>query len=208
MDFAELQQRIRGGENLYTEFKTWPVSPASLAETLTAFANTDGGQFMIGVTDDGKSVGVGDTDAVMRAVDNIAYNNCEPPLTIIQEAVHSDTGANIVVVHIPKGDQRPYRTTNGRYMVRTTSGKRPAARQELLRLFQAVESLYYDETVVHRADLADMNLQAVEQFFLEAQGYTWEQLGLPLERILVNWKLAQGSGEQFHPTVAGALFFA
>ena len=208
MDFAELQQRIHDGENLHTEFKTWPISPASLAETLTAFANTDGGQFIIGVTDDGQLVGVGDTDAVMRMVDNIAYNNCEPPLTIMQELVHCDTGVIIVVVHIPKGDQRPYRTTNGRYMVRTTSGKRPAARQELLRLFQAVESLYYDETVVQRATLADMNLPAVEQFFLEAQGYTWEQLGLPLERILVNWKLAQGRGDEFHPTVAGALFFA
>ncbi|MFZ4657027.1 MAG: RNA-binding domain-containing protein [Caldilineaceae bacterium] len=207
MAFAELQQRIRGGENLHTEFKEWPIAPASLAETLAAFANTDGGQLMIGIADDGQWVGVPDTDAVMRAVDNVAYHNCEPPLTIVQETVQNDQGKTVVIVNIPTGDQRPYRTTNGRYMVRTTSGKRPAARQELLRLFQATESLYYDETVIQRAAIDDINIQAVEQFFLEAQGYQWEQLGLPLERILVNWKLAQFVTDGLHPTVAGALFF-
>ncbi len=208
MNLIDLQKRIADGENLHTELKEWPINPTSLAETLTAFANTDGGQLLVGVRDNGQIQGISDTDAVMRTVDNIAYNNCEPPLTILQETVTTDAGDAVVVVNIPKGDQRPYRTSQGRFMIRTTSGKRPAARQELLRLFQAAESLYYDETLVQRATLADLAIQSVEQFFLEAQGYRWEQLGLPLERILVNWKLAQQSGATLHPTVAGALFFA
>ncbi|MCB0063782.1 MAG: putative DNA binding domain-containing protein [Caldilineaceae bacterium] len=208
MNLADLQRRIAAGENLHTELKLWPINPNSLAETLTAFANTDGGQLLIGVSDNGQMQGVTDTDAVMHTVDNIAYNNCEPPLTIVQETVTTDTGNAVVVVNIPKGDQRPYRTNQGRFMIRTTSGKRPAARQELLRLFQAAESLYYDETTVQRATFADLAVPSIEQFFLEAQGYRWEQLGLPLERILVNWKLAQQSGETLHPTVAGTLFFA
>ena len=208
MNLAELQQRIAVGENLHTELKSWPLNPSSLAETLIAFANTDGGQLLIGVSDNGQLLGVADVDAVMRMVDNVAYNNCEPPLTIVQETVNNEAGRAVVVVNIPKGDQRPYRTNQGRFMIRTTSGKRPAARQELLRLFQATESLYYDETVITRATFADLNIPDIEQFFLDAQGYRWEQLGLPLERILVNWKLAQQIGETLHPTIAGTICFA
>jgi ATP-dependent DNA helicase RecG len=86
----------------------------------------------------------------MQHVDQVACNNCEPPLTVIQETVKSAASAVVVVINVPKGDQRPYRTSRGVYYVRTTSGRRQASRQELLRLFQAAESLFYDETVVLR----------------------------------------------------------
>lgn len=125
MNLVELQQRVAVGENLHTELKSWPINPSSLAETLIAFANTDGGQLLIGVSDNGQLFGVADVDAVMRMVDNVAYNNCEPPLTVVQETVHNEAGIAVVVVNIPKGDQRPYRTNQGRFMIRTTSGKRP-----------------------------------------------------------------------------------
>ncbi len=208
MDEIELNHRTARGEDLHTEFKLWPLNVNSLAETLVAFANTDGGQLLLGIDDAGGATGVADPDQTMRTVDNVVYNNCEPPLTILQETVTHASGAIVVVVNIPKGDQRPYRTNTGRYTIRTTSGRRFASRQELLRLFQASEHMYFDETPISRTTLADLDSRSVERFFAQSQGYTLEQLGLPLERVLSNWKLAQQQQDGLHLTFAGTLFFS
>jgi len=43
VELAELQARLRQGEDLHAEFKEWPVAPDDLAAALVAFANADGG---------------------------------------------------------------------------------------------------------------------------------------------------------------------
>ena len=89
MNLDDLKKRIEKWEDVHTEFKEWPINNVSCAESLVAFANTDGGQFVIGVSNDKQFVGVADPDRVMQWVDNIAYNNCEPPVTVVQETVKS-----------------------------------------------------------------------------------------------------------------------
>src|SRR5437667_911039 len=200
MNISELKERIARWEDLHTEFKQWPVHPDDLASSIVAFANTDGGQLIIGVTNDRKIVGVADSDRVTRDLDNISRNNCEPPITIIQEVLELPSSVPIVVINIPKGDQRPYRTNRGVYYIRTTSGRRQASRQELLRLFQATESLFYDETPLPRLGISDIDVGAVKQF-LRSTGQ--ESLEIDLERLLVNWRLMSAD----HPTIAGVLFF-
>ena len=104
MNISELKERIARWEDLHTEFKQWPVHPDDLASSIVAFANTDGGQLIIGVTNDRKIVGVADSDRVTRDLDNISRNNCEPPITIIQEVLEVSSSDPIVVINIPKGD--------------------------------------------------------------------------------------------------------
>ncbi len=162
----ELQERIARWEGLHTEFKGRIGSPNELAKDLVCMANTDGGQLIIGVSEDRSIVGVEDTDATHQLVDNIAYNNCEPPLTVIQEVLAMGE-AKVVVVNIPKGSQRPYRTNQGMYYTRTTSGCRHASREELLRLFQAAGSIFYDETPLLRLSISDLDLDAFDLYLQE-----------------------------------------
>jgi ATP-dependent DNA helicase RecG len=169
MDLAELHERVARWEDLHTEFKEWPVHPDNLAAGLVAFANTDGGQLVLGVTETREIVGVDDPDRVAREVDNVATNNCEPPITVIQETLHSEEGRTVVIVNVPKGDMRPYRTNRGVFYVRTSSGRRQASREELLRLFQAAESLYYEATPLRRLSIGDLDLDAFK-YFLEETG--------------------------------------
>ena len=82
MDCIALQQRVAHGEDLHTELKLCPIHVNSLAETLVAFANTDGGQLFLGVDDTRDIIGVDDPDSTMHTVDNVAYHNCEAPLTV------------------------------------------------------------------------------------------------------------------------------
>lgn len=199
MDLIELRERIVRWDDLHTDFKERLGTADDLAKDLVCFANTDGGQIMIGVAEDRRIVGVDDPDAVNRMVDNVVFNNCEPPITVVQEVLHDD-GKRIVVINVPKGDQRPYRTNRGLYYVRTTSSCRPASREELLRLFQATESLYYDETPLPRLIRADLDLDAFERY-LETIGQS--ELMLDRTRLLRNWGLLSAD----HPTVAGIVLF-
>jgi ATP-dependent DNA helicase RecG len=201
MDLSELRERVARWEDLHTEFKVWPVHPDDLAASLVAFANTDGGQLVLGVSEEREIRGVADADRVTRDVDNVAANNCEPPITVIQETLRPSEGeGTVVVVNVPKGDMRPYRTNRGVFYIRTSSGRRQASREELLRLFQATESLYYDETPLLRLSLSDLDLSAFESFLKETgQSYL---IG-DHERLLENWMLARNG----HPTVAGIVLF-
>ncbi|HEX7180482.1 MAG TPA: RNA-binding domain-containing protein [Thermoanaerobaculia bacterium] len=200
MNSEELRERIEHWEDLHTEFKQWPVHPDDLAASLVAFANTDGGRLILGVSEAREVIGVEDPDRVARDVDNVAANNCEPPITVVQETLRPDGAGTVVVVNVPKGDMRPYRTNRGVFYVRTSSGRRQASREELLRLFQATESLYYDETPLLRLAIQDLDLAAFESF-LEETGQSY-LLG-DHERLLENWSLISGG----HPTVAGILLF-
>jgi ATP-dependent DNA helicase RecG len=214
MNVSELRERIALWENLHTEFKEWPVHPDDLAASLVAFANTDGGELILGVANDRTIVGVEDADRVTRDVDNIAANNCEPPVPVIQEVLYLKDlprrgkvkGANasqknpVVVVSILKGDMRPYRTNRGVYYIRATSGRRQASQEQLLRLFQATESLYYDETPLPRLTLTDFDLDALDRY-LDITGQA--ELKDQPERLLTNWGLLSKG----HPTIAGLVLF-
>lgn len=199
MNLPELQERIARWENLHTEFKEWPVHPDDLAASIVAFANTDGGQLILGVTKDREIVGVTDSDQVARVVDDVAANNCEPPISVIQEVLHTGAGP-VVVVNIEKGDMRPYLTNRGVPYARTTSGRRKASREKLLRMFQATEALFYDETAFLRLTLADLDLDAVDQF-LDSTGQGDFKSDVP--NLLASWRLMVAG----HPTLAGLVLF-
>ncbi|ABU57698.1 RNA-binding domain-containing protein [Roseiflexus castenholzii] len=205
MDVLELYQRIQRWEDLHTEFKEQDAHSDDIAAALVAFANTDGGQLIFGVSKDRVIIGVDDADRVMQRIDQIAYHNCEPPVTVIQETIPTEQGL-AVVVNIPKGDQRPYRTQRGDYFIRTTSGRRRASRQELLRLFQSVESLYYDETLVLRASLSDLDYRRFTVFF-EQSYQRLLQSEQEVENLLRNMRLVREQAGVWHPTLAGLLCF-
>jgi ATP-dependent DNA helicase RecG len=211
MTLIELKTRIEQGENLHTELKLWPVHPDDLAAAIVALANTDGGQIFVGVDNNGQIVGIDPTerDRISQSLDNVARNNIAPPVTVIQETIVDEQGRLVLVVHIPKGEQRPYRTNRGIYFVRTTSGRQQASREELLRLFQATRSLYYDETpIVLASSITDVELQAREDLLRLARGRGVDVDNIDPERLLHNWRLLREVNEESHLTLAGVLFLS
>ncbi len=118
MDKIELQYRIIKGENLHTEFKESLPDNETIAKAIVCFANADGGQLIIGISNSGDIVGFGDLDfdAAISKIDDVAFHRCEPSVSILTETVDID-GAIILVVSIPKGEQRPYRMGSGLYYI-------------------------------------------------------------------------------------------
>lgn len=199
MDLTHLRERIARWEDHHTDFERELDSTRELAKDIVCFANTDGGQIIFGVADDRSIVGIQDPEPLINAVDDVAYNSCEPPVTVVQETVQSD-GRILVIVNVPKGDQRPYRTNDGRFYVRAGARCRQASREELLRLFQASGSLFYDESPLPRLGIDDLDLDAFERY-LSSAGH--EATDTDPERLLRNWGLLSDG----HPTVAGLVLF-
>jgi ATP-dependent DNA helicase RecG len=201
MDIEELFEIIEKKENLHTEFKEYLPSNEDLAKEIVAFANTDGGRIIIGVSDNGEIVGVSNPDEILRRIDDVAYNRCEPPITVVSETIKVGDKL-IIVVHVPKGEQRPYRTSKGFFYIRSANRIRQASREELLRLFQATESIFYDEIEVAKAKFDDIDLEYFEKFMQQFYGFKPEES--QIFNYLKNLKIIT---ERKKPTLAGLLFF-
>ena len=87
MNSEELEQRVANWENLHTEFKLEAIHPDDLSAAIVGFANAEGGELIIGVSNDKQIVGVGDTDRLGQYVDTVAFNNSRPPISTVLEIV-------------------------------------------------------------------------------------------------------------------------
>ncbi len=201
MDIEELFEKVERGEDLHTEFKEYLPNNEDLAKEIVAFANTDGGQIIIGVSNNGQIIGVSNLDEVLRKVDDVAYNRCEPPITVLSETVKVED-KYVVVINVPKGDQRPYRTNSGFFYIRSGSRVRQASREELLRLFQATESIFYDEIEIAKSSFDDIDIDYFEKFMERFYGFKPEE-----EQIFNYLKNLKIITERRRPTLAGLLFF-
>jgi len=199
VNLSDLRLRIARWEDLHTDFKERFENDEELAKDLVCFANTDGGQLIFGVAEDHAIVGIDDVDWLVGKVEDVAFQRCDPPITVVQEILHEASKA-VLVVNVAKGDQRPYATRSGRHYVRTVDRCRRASREELLRLFQATGSLFYDESSVARLSLADLDLDDVQRYLVRTGQ---QELGEDIPRLLRNWRLFNGE----HPTVAGVVLF-
>jgi len=202
MNIEELFELIEKGEGFHFDLKEeLPVSNEEIAKDLVCFANTDGGITVIGVSDSGEIKGIPDPDKVVRRIDDVAFNRCEPPITVIPETLKIDDKW-IVIINIPKGGQRPYRTSSGRFYVRSGNRCREASREELLRLFQATESIFYDEIKIAKASFDDIDIDYFEEFMEHSYGFK------PKETQTFNYlKNLKIITERRKPTLAGLLFF-
>ncbi len=205
MNEIELKNLINKGEGHHIEFKLEEEKNKDFAKTIVSFTNTDGGKVLIGVKDDGTIVGVSNPDLIMQRIGNIAYNNCEPPITIIQETANIDD-KTIIIVNVPKGTQRPYRTNEGKYYVRSSNSCRDASREELLRIFQSSKSIFYDETPVNTASTADFQFEQFRSFIIDYLSLEIEDKS-ELLNFAKNFHLLNTSDNNHNPTVTGILFF-
>ena len=201
MDKLELQERISKDENLHTEFKESLPDNETLAKSIVCFANTDGGQLIIGIRNSGDIVGVEDSDEAARRIDDIAFNRCEPPISILPETVNVN-GKIALIINVPKGEQRPYRTKSGLYYIRSGNRCRQASWEEVRRLYQTSESIYYDETPISKAPLGSLDMDYF-RYFLEKYLDISSEESL-IESYLENLKVITHNKK---PTLAGILFF-
>lgn len=180
----ELLEIIKNGENSYIEFKEEEIKAKELADEFIAFANSEGGTVIIGVSDKGELKGVSDKK-IEKKIMNICRNNCIPNIIPIYESIDID-GIKVVAATILKGLNKPYYTIDHKYYIRVGTTKRIASREELLRLFEANGSLHFDISPVHKTSIKDLNLDIIRDYFIKYNTFDlYEEDKDNIERILI-----------------------
>jgi ATP-dependent DNA helicase RecG len=216
----ELHALIRRGEDQRTEFKAAEADAADVARAITALANSGGGTLLLGVDDDGSLLGLWyaqpphiarhirtlpDLAGWRQFVVNVSRHNCEPAVPIGIEHVALE-GRDVLVVHVPDGQDKPYRA-NGRVYVRIDTTVHEATREEVARLMVESGRVQYERLPVPEAELGELNDALVREYFSEVRGLPYP--GDPVERarLLVNLGFATQHAGRVVPTVAGLLLF-
>ncbi|MCC9168831.1 AlbA family DNA-binding domain-containing protein [Pontibacter harenae] len=102
----ELQRLIWKGENDQLDFKQRVTQPEKIARTLVSFANTRGGQLLVGVKDNGTICGV-DPEEEKHTLQMAADFYCDPPVKIMYEEEEVD-GKTILKVIVPESIHKPH----------------------------------------------------------------------------------------------------
>ncbi|MDM8524720.1 putative DNA binding domain-containing protein [Desulfococcaceae bacterium HSG8] len=203
IDETDIHDLLRQGENASLEFKEAEARPESIAKEIIAFANTNGGIILLGVGDDGTIHGLPEEKNYEEWVANIARNNVLPSVCTDFSLVSAE-GKKIAAISVPKGRDKPYQTTDGKYLVRVGSTNRIATQPELLRLFQASGAFHYDLTRVSNTGMKDLNFTRLDNYFRRYE-LDFSTESEDEKRILLrNTDILSASGET---TVGGLLIF-
>jgi len=202
-----LQSRITCGEDSYTQFKSSITKSKDLAKEMVAFANSEGGIIVAGVSDTGTIMGlsIDECEELGQLVGNVANENIRPPIHPITQSLRINKKL-VMVITIPKGTNKPYATSSGDYLIKSGPDKKTISREELRRLFAQSSDVYPDEMTIEKSDLSDLNHELFYEFLSNSNPdvYTRVKNGeLKLESILHNLELYRGE----HLTLAGNLIF-
>lgn len=199
----QLLERIAAWEDTHTEFKEKERPSADkLAEDIVAMANS-GGDLIFGVRKDKKIVGIEDTDELFKLLENVCRNNIEPQLRICETQTILIDNRKVVVVSIPRGPGRPYRTNRGKYFIRGTAGKRLASREDIRELMISAGDLHPDEFVLEETDFSEIDRDYFRTIRPELAHLFSPGAEGALMRVLDALQLARGN----RLTVAGLLCF-
>src|SRR5258707_165077 len=104
MTEAEILGIIARGEDSGHQFKADVTNAKSVGAELAAFANNQGGILLIGVSDDGKVLGLAASDIrrVNSLVTNAASQNVRPSVAFSSENV-SVSDRVIIAISVPPG---------------------------------------------------------------------------------------------------------
>jgi len=196
---------IRQGENAQVEFKSAAVRPENIAREVVAFANTLGGSLLIGVEDDGNITGI--ECSLETWVANISRNNVIPALQLDVQEAEID-GRAVCLITVPKGQDRPYQTQDGKYWLRVGSTNRMATKEELSRLFQQAGLIHFDTSPVADTDTSHIDLKAVDYYYRSF--YETNFIDLPegeQHSLLVNTDILVKHENHWVASVGGLLMF-
>lgn len=155
-------------EGMTTEFKREYTD--EIKKTVVAFANTSGGELLVGVEEDGTVAGVPDVDETMLKVTNALRDSIKPDITmfLLCEKREMD-GKDIVAVSVQKGTACPYYLEakglrpEGVF-VRQGASTVPATGSAILKMIKETDG---DDYEAARSLNQELTFQDAERFFAE-----------------------------------------
>lgn len=132
---------------------------AEFKKEIVAFANTDGGEIFVGVSQDGSIVGVADAETEMERISNMIRDGIKPDLsayTTINTIL--EDGKDIIHVAVSRGEKRPYHLSDkglkpsGVY-IRHGVSSAPAGEEAIRQMIKESDGTTFDKARCLRQDL-------------------------------------------------------
>lgn len=173
-----------------------------LAETLIAFANSDGGTILIGVDESGQATGQVYEDEI-EGVLRTALQECRPPVVIRwhQAAAEDGLAFAIVVARSPE----LHSLADGRVLVRAGVENRPLSGDQIRQLAATKSSGDFESELAPGAQREDLDDDVIAEFVAKWKERQHREWSRPTDDLLREMGVLDGNGR---PTVTGVLLFA
>jgi ATP-dependent DNA helicase RecG len=206
MTKEELKKLIDQSEGHNLELKQSTSLRQEIGQAVSAFANTDGGIILVGVSPNGEIMGVDIGKKTVEDLANLIKENTDPKI-YPQMKIHKVDGKNIIEIVVKESDEKPVFFSNHAYqrVGRTSPMISVSKIRELVK--QEKKMLSWDARICDGASLKDIDQKKVDWFLERRESYrnVKKPADMTLEELLVN--IVAVSGEVKNPTNAGILFF-
>ena len=173
----DLLNIIAKGEGLHTEFKS--NFNVEAMESITAFANAEGGKVLIGVSNKGKIVGVSINEESLQQWVNEIKSKTDPAILVDAERYEIE-GKTIVVLSVPEYPVKPI-SLQGRFYKRIGNSNHLLSATEIANLSMLSLQVSWDSFPALGKTLDDLDSEAIERFIekvsangrLNLSGKTW-----------------------------------
>ena len=199
-----------GKESAILEFKRdIPNKKQTMLKTVIGFANTYGGQIIIGVADDGEIIGVPESkiDPLNDALNRAIYDTTTPH---IFPSIYTKRFEDrlVLIIDIAEGNSKPYhfnaqRINAGTY-VRLGAHTMLATPDIIQQLQWQNQRKYLDEMPLYHANEDHIDMALFEKFLEERKQ---KQLKVDTQEMLFHYDILTKDRGRVYPTVGGILLF-
>jgi len=123
MSMQEIQNLVSRGEGEYIEFKRKVAHPEKIVREIVAFANTRGGNLLIGVDDNGNIPGIKFAEEEIFVLDKAIKKWCRPYIDYEVEVVQINGKKSVILYKVKESKNKPHYVINTEEKVYSASRK-------------------------------------------------------------------------------------
>jgi len=149
------------------EFKISLTEWRDIVETVSAFSNTKGGTIQVGVSDDGKIIGVEvGKNTIEKLANQIKQNTDTPVFPSI--TLKEKNGKKIIVIKVKESEVKPV-FAFGRAFKRVGKSNQRLGSEEIRKLSRQTSKFFWDEQICKDVSLKDIDEEKIRWFLKEAK---------------------------------------
>ena len=206
MEKADILQRIAGGENAFTEFKRG-IDLKRIGPALSAFANSEGGLLVLGVSDDGGILGVKENpETVSERLTGFLQSGLNSPVNARLSRLEVGSAWIHWIEVAPQRGYEPIRF-NGRVFVRRGRASVEPSPPELQELYNRFGYVLTEEQTVAETGPDDIEKEAFRRFMEKLGIDLSDEPRLPFEKDLRIRAVLAKRAEEMNATLYGLLAF-